>query len=254
MGHNHFRYNLDCDFTNFNLCIMTSKTTFFFYLAGLILFSSMLYGQGGVLTDRSDAGYDFYTHPDKAMNVPFASVTTDDGHTYIAGTSADYASASGNFVIVCINNDGELVWEKRLPVTSYSAEYGMAIGLDETQNIVVSGVKWNGHDVDMLTLKLNASDGEIIWETLFAGDLPYMDVPYKVVTDESGNIYITGITYTGSNASWLTLKYNSAGSLQWSQVLENSLPDSYIEPEDMHVNAERKKKLRAVWLFPVPSL
>lgn len=217
---------------------MNSKSYFFISLFAMIMTTSFSFAQVNQVANpfKFDAAYDFYTHTNKGMDVPFASVTSVDGYTYITGTSADYDAAAGNFVVICVNTEGELVWEKRLPVATYSSEYGLAITLDELENPIVSGVKWNGHDMDMITLKLNATDGEIIWESIFAGDDQFMEVPSKIATDNAGNILITGITYTGENATWLTLKYNSSGSLQWYRMVENNLTDSYIEPKDMHIN------------------
>lgn len=215
---------------------MTSKF-YFIAVAALIMVAGVFKSSGqGVL--RQDAGYDFYTHPDKGMDVPFASVTSSEGFTFVTGTSADFDEASGKFQVICIDENGSLVWEKRLPGTTYSSDYGLAITLDEAENVIVSGVKWNGHDMDMLTMKLDASDGTTIWESLYAGTQQFMDVPYKVITDAGGDIIITGITYTGSNTSWLTLKYNASGSLSWAKVMENNLVDSYIEPKDIHVSAD----------------
>ncbi len=214
---------------------MTSK--FYVFAVILLLFAGILKTSGqGALKD--DSGYDFYTHPDKGIDVPFASVTSADGFTFVTGSSADYESAAGLFQVICIDSNGSLVWEKQLPAVTYSTEYGLAIALDNNGDVIVSGVKWNGHDMDMLTLKLNASDGATIWQALYAGDNDFMDVPDEVTTDASGNIAITGITYTGSNTSWLTLKYNSSGSLLWTKVLENNLTDSYIEPKDIHISAD----------------
>lgn len=238
---------------------MTSKSINFFPVALLVLMSLMSFAQGpakitgsggafpatrniGLVKPdnvlRDDSGYDFYTHPDKALNVPFASVTSSDGFTFIAGTGADYDAAAGVFLVICVNDAGELVWEKRMPATTYSTEYGMAITLDNSGNLIVSGIEWNGHDADMLTLKLDTANGDIIWQSSFSGPLDYMEVPIKIVTDGSGNILIAGVIYTGDNTSWITLKFNDAGSLLWYKILENALPDSYIEPMDIQVSAD----------------
>ena len=58
------------------------------------------------------------------------------------------------------------------------------------------------------------------------------DYANGVVTDSSGNIYVTGDTYGGLDGNSITgvcdllvVKYNSSGTKQWTKQLGSSSPD-----------------------------
>lgn len=196
---------------------------------------------GSLLNNRTysdTSGYAFHTHHSKGINVPFSSVTDMNGNVYVTGTSSDYESSRGNFVTIKINAEGNLLWEKREPGTKFAAEIGMEVDLADDNNPVTAGMKWNGHDMDLLVVKYNEVSGDIMWQYTFAGEADGMDIPSAITVSGDGSVFIAGITYTGINMTWLVLKFNPDGSLVWSQIIENPLPDSWIEPAAISVDAD----------------
>ncbi|MGE5382237.1 MAG: T9SS type A sorting domain-containing protein [Omnitrophica WOR_2 bacterium] len=189
---------------------------------------------------RDTSGYEFYTHQYKGINVPFDAVTDSDGNIFVTGTSSDFETVRGNFVTIKVNNSGNQVWEKRQSGTKYAAEIGMTLALDADNNPVVSGTVWNGHDMDLVTMKYDATNGEIIWQTTYGGQAQGMDVPSAIAIAPDGSVVVTGITYSGNNITWLTLKYSSTGTILWSEVENNPLPDTWIEPQAIHINSDGK--------------
>lgn len=95
---------------------------------------------------------------------------------------------------------------------------------------------WNGHDADIHTMKLDAATGNTLWEHTFAGSADGLDVPSAIVIAADGSCVVTGVTYTGTNVTWLTVKLGPDGQFAWSQAVENTLPDSWIEPADVHIS------------------
>jgi|GEM_PF-3027556 len=72
-----------------------------------------------------------------------------------------------------------------------------------------------------------------IWESTFNGNLQGRDAARHILTDDSGNVYITGQSYhlfTGGNFS--TIKYSNAGVQQWA--------DHYYSAQQGYENTGKK--------------
>jgi len=169
--------------------------------------------------------YEFYGgEAYKGNNVPYASVTDGAGNTYITGGSTNQNHPAGDFFTLKIGPDGQMLWQKREQAAQYAVEYGMHIAFDNSGNIVVSGLKWNGNDMDIRLIKYDIA-GNTLWDTTFDNGAEGLEVPNSMVTDTNGNIYITGIGWSGNSIDYLTIKYNSSGVEQWHHT-ENPTGES----------------------------
>lgn len=79
----------------------------------------------------------------------------------------------------------------------------------------------------LILLILNHSNGisqiNLHWNERFNGSANYYDEGRSIVTDNSGNIYVTGFSYNlGSFEDFTTIKYNSAGVSQWTALFNGS--------------------------------
>jgi hypothetical protein len=96
-----------------------------------------------------------------------------------------------------------------------------------------SDANYNG--IDPSDISLTNSDDDVagpvdpstglktFWETQYnSGDF---DEAANVVTDTSGNVYVTGRSYNGSNYDFVTLKYNSDGNELWSKSYDGGDAD-----------------------------
>lgn len=166
-----------------------------------------------VLGDYEFFGGELY----KGNNVPYAAITDSDGNTYITGASTNETQPSGDFFTMKINAAGETVWEQRETAAIYAVEYGMHVAFDGSGNIVVSGLKWNGNDMDIRLIKYSA-DGSKIWDSTFNSAFSGIEVPNAMTIGNDGSIYIAGITWSGNSVDYLTLKYNNDGSIAWSKT------------------------------------
>lgn len=82
--------------------------------------------------------------------------------------------------------------------------------VDKFGNIIVAG---RSSDLqyydDFITLKYNAS-GNLLWERRYNGVGNIDDILTDMKLDDSGNVYVTGESYSeasGNNLDWVTIKY-----------------------------------------------
>ncbi|RZJ39429.1 MAG: hypothetical protein EOO18_00600, partial [Chryseobacterium sp.] len=143
----------------------------------------------------------------KGNNVPYASVTDGSGNTYITGGSSSEEQSSGDFFTIKVGPDGQILWQKREPAAQFAVEYGMHLAFDNLGNIIASGLKWNGKDMDIRVIKYD-TNGTKLWEKTYDSGKDGLEVPNSMTTDASGNVYITGITWSGNSVDFLTIKYS----------------------------------------------
>ena len=124
------------------------------------------------------------------------------------------------------DSEGTPLWARQ--VGSPAEDVSMGTTTDLFGNILLTGYtsgelteKANAGNLDIFLVKFNSS-GRELWRRQFGslGD----DVVLAITTDESGNIYLTG--QTGGNLDGhqntggidlFVVKYDTGGSLQWSQ-------------------------------------
>lgn len=168
--------------------------------------------------------------------VPFSSTNDAAGNVYITGTSSSSVAAEGNFVTIKVDANGNRVWEKRQTGTVYAAEIGTKITLDATGNPIATGIKWNGNDMDIRTVKYDPASGNVTWERIFDGGHEGLDVPTAITVDANGNIIIAGIAYSGTSIRYVTLKYDPTGNLLWSVIDSNEVEEVWNEPTSVAVD------------------
>ena len=140
------------------------------------------------------------------------------GNIYITGrTDIDPVSTSNNEILVQkYNTNGAIVWTN---VVAGNAEddRGKFIRLNGT-NVLVVARKHNGTNQDIWLRMLNAN-GQTVWTTSY--DSGFDDDVTDVQVDANNNIYITGFFLANGdllNQDVVTLKYDSAGALVWSNI------------------------------------
>lgn len=90
-----------------------------------------------------------------------------------------------------------------------------SLALDNAGNVYVTGSgAGTGTGLDYLTIKYNAA-GVKQWEARYNSPANLDDDAFSIAVDNNGNAYVTGRTSTGTANNVATIKYNSAGVLQW---------------------------------------
>lgn len=138
---------------------------------------------------------------------------------------------SGKNTLTKLNPAGGQIWTTAL--TAFPAGYSansMAIALDNSDNIYLTVIRANINsnvftgDEDIFVAKFNSA-GVQQWSTWFDGPTGFRDEASGIAVDQWGNVYVTGSTQINPPSPYskfLTVKYNTTGSLQWSVTYDGS--------------------------------
>lgn len=145
------------------------------------------------------------------------SLTLDGfGNVYITGHSIG-TNTNNDFLTIKYNSAGDSVWIQRYHNFHLGHDYAKAIAVDINGNVFVTGLSdGDSTAYDYATIKYNP-DGIQEWVQRYDG-MNTTDEPKDIAVDNTGNVYVTGYSYTnGVNSDYLTIKYNSSGVQQWVQ-------------------------------------
>ena len=204
-----------------------------------------------VLKLNSSGAYRWHTFYGPSEWDDGKAITTDgNGNVYITGTSLETwngpalqsplhaYSGSDDIFVLKLNSSGAYQWHTFYGSGTY--DYGNAIATDGSGNVYITGTSfetWNGPELenplhaysagdDIFVLKLDSS-GAYQWHTFYGSS--ERDHGNAIVTDGSGNVYVTGISVSSWNgpdgqsplhahtgySDILVLKLDSSGAYQW---------------------------------------
>jgi len=217
-----------------------------------------------VLKLNSSGAYQWHTfYGSGTYDYGNAIATDGNGNVYVTGTSFEswngpdlenplHAYSAGDDIFVLkLDSGGAYQWHTFYGSGIY--DYGNAIATDGSGNVYVTGTSfesWNGPDLenplhaysgsnDIFALKLD-SGGAYQWHTFYGSS--EWDHGNAIVTDGSGNVYVTGISVSSWNgpdgqsplhahtgySDIFVLKLDSSGPYQWHTFYgSNDLDNGY---------------------------
>jgi len=121
--------------------------------------------------------------------------------------------------------DGALLWEKRYNGPANSGDRAMAVAVDGSGDVIVTGYSaGNLTGNDYYTAKYAAANGALLWEKRYDGPANIVDYATAVTLDGGGNVVVTGFSASGFDifgnliTDYYTAKYAAAdGALLWEQ-------------------------------------
>lgn len=132
------------------------------------------------------------------------------GNVYVTGKSSN--GLDNDYITLKYNSTGVQQWAKIFNGTQ-GDDKAVAIELDASNNVVVTGTSYNGTYEDFVTVKYNNAGTEL-WNTLYTGTNGDNKAAAMAI-DVLGNIYVTGSSSNGMTDDITTIKYSAAGDQEW---------------------------------------
>ncbi|MBK8362400.1 MAG: T9SS type A sorting domain-containing protein [Bacteroidetes bacterium] len=151
-----------------------------------------------------------------------AIILDNAGDVIVTGRSK--SANNDDFRTVKYSGAGSLLWSKFYNAPANQDDRALAIGVDATNNIYVTGQSdidnSSSINYDFATVKYNSA-GTQQWSKLTGSIFIQDDIPASLKIDGSGNIFITGKSDqdpgTTDDNDWMTVMYNTGGTLLWTQ-------------------------------------
>jgi uncharacterized delta-60 repeat protein len=124
-----------------------------------------------------------------------------------------------DYVIVKYSPDGELIWDRRFYPDEPSEEFVRAALVDRDDNIYVTGISTRASGgTYFLTVKYTP-EGMNEWWKFYAPASGEASFPSRMVLDNSGSCYITGLA---QNKGCALVKYSRTGAVEWERFFSNT--------------------------------
>jgi hypothetical protein len=122
-------------------------------------------------------------------------------------------------IIMKCDLEGDTLWTRQYPEVG-DIVITTDLVIDSNDNIVFTGYGLGSDSWDYFTQKLSSA-GKDVWTSVFNSDEHLDDYAFSVALDKSDNIYVTGGSHnSGPSGLCYTLKYSSAGDLQWQMKFD----------------------------------
>ncbi len=141
------------------------------------------------------------------------------GDIYVCGYARAVVGITNyESLLIKINAAGTFQWAQTYDGPGADYDRANALLVQNNGNVAITGrsVGTTSTAQDMLLINYNGVTGSMIWTRRYDGGYVQYDEGKDVMTDQYGNIYVTGYSYnTGSNNNYITFKYDSLGTMQW---------------------------------------
>ena len=145
-----------------------------------------------------------------------AIAVDESGNAYVTGNSWSDESGS-DYATVKYDASGNELWVRRYNGPNDSRDLAVAIAVDNSGNVCVTGESYGiGAQPDYATIKYYPN-GDTAWVRRYDGPASDVDYAYALVVDDSGNVYVTGEAYAGTETyeDYTTVKYYPNGDTAW---------------------------------------
>ncbi|EQB63840.1 MAG: hypothetical protein RBG1_1C00001G1419 [candidate division Zixibacteria bacterium RBG-1] len=154
-----------------------------------------------------------YNGPGNDGDFAYALAVDDSGNVYVTGESVGSGS-SYDYVTIKYSANGDTLWARRYNGPANDYDVATAIAVDGDGNVYVTGHSWGGLSTDFATVKYTPN-GDTLWVRRYNGPGNLGDGGSALAVDDSENVYVTGISWSGTSSDYTTIKYAPNGDTLW---------------------------------------
>ncbi len=156
----------------------------------------------------------YYSDP-SGPNVNTAMTINNSENIFITGFSRKPAGDT-DYTTIKYDSSGNIDWSISYGDTTLRNNEPTSIVSDNSGSVYVTGLsRGNGTGVDYATVKYN-NNGIQQWIQRYNGVANGDDIANAMTIDNNSNVYVTGSSIgIGTEYDYATIKYNSAGVMQW---------------------------------------
>jgi len=148
----------------------------------------------------------------------YAIALDDSGNIYVTGFSG---GAGDDYATIKYAPDGTQIWVRRY--NNGGDDLAYAIAVDDSGVYVTGESDGSGTGKDCATIKYDLNGTEL-WVTRYNGPANGDDYGWDIAVDGSGNAYVAGVSWNGTDYDYFIIKYAPDGTPIWEQ--------RYIGPGD----------------------
>jgi hypothetical protein len=153
---------------------------------------------------------------------PWAIAVGSSGNTFVTGGS--YDGSQFDYATVAYSNEGMPLWTNFYAGPANHYDEGNFIAVDSNGNVIVAGYSenaLNNNNQAYATIKYSSA-GDLLWMNFYDGLLDQSgrdrDHPNAMAVDASGNVFLAGQTFDGTNTAFAIVAYSNDGVPLWTEL------------------------------------
>jgi len=157
-----------------------------------------------------------YNGPGNYWDEANAITVDSSGNIYVTGWSKG-TKEGYDYATIKYDPAGNQLWVQRYNGPGNSTDEAYAIAVDGSGDVYVTGYSGgSGTFYDYATVKYYPN-GDTDWVRRYNGPGKNSDVASAITVDGSGNVYVTGRSWSGTSFDYATIKYDPSGNQLWVQ-------------------------------------
>lgn len=181
-----------------------------------------------------------YSGPAQTDDQARAVAVDGNGHVLVTGISLGVGT-DYDYATIGYSSDGLPLWTNRYDGPVSGGDSAVAVAVDGSGNVFVTGTSLNQVGSDYATIKYSSA-GVPLWTNRYHGPAPgTFDYATALLVDAGGNVFVAGSSAgIGSGAGWdfAIIKYSSAGASLWTNRYDGADPSFVSSASAMGTDAD----------------